>query len=248
MLIVNNLYKYFDGIKALDDFSTRIKPNHITGLIGPNGAGKTTLFNVITGFIAAEKGEILLKNKSIIDYPSYKITRSGIARTFQKLRLINQMTVLDNLMLSYPVQPGEQICNVFFKNKEVKSVEAQNKKRSLALLEYAGIIEKKDDLAGNLSFGQQKLLSIICCLATDAELLLLDEPIAGINPEMAKKILSILEELPNKNKTVIIIEHDMNFIKDICDTVIFMDAGRKICEGTPDQVLNDDRVIEAYLD
>jgi len=248
MLKINNLTKYFDGIIALDDFSTRIKPNQITGLIGPNGAGKTTLFNVITGFIAAEKGEILLKENPILDYPSYKITKAGIARTFQKLRLINQISVLENLLLSFPNQPGEQITNVFFKNKAVKSVESQNRKRALELLEYAGLADKKDDPAGNMSYGQQKLLSIICCLATDADLLLFDEPIAGINPEMTKKILSIIEELPKKNKTVVIIEHDMNFIKDICDTVIFMDAGKKICEGTPDQVLNDKRVIEAYLD
>ena len=110
------------------------------------------------------------------------------------------------------------------------------------------MLKKKNDLANDLSYGQQKLLSIMCCLASDAELFLFDEPIAGINPEMINKILSIIQDLPKKNKTVIVIEHDMNFIKDICDTVIFMDAGKKICEGTPDEVLNDERVIEAYLD
>ncbi|NOR45791.1 MAG: ATP-binding cassette domain-containing protein, partial [Candidatus Delongbacteria bacterium] len=177
-----------------------------------------------------------------------KIVKIGISRTFQNLRLIRQITVLENILLAFPNQSGENLRNVFFRNKKVKSEESINQTKALELLEYARLLEKKNDLANDLSYGQQKLLSIMCCLASDAELFLFDEPIAGINPEMINKILSIIQDLPKKNKTVIVIEHDMNFIKDICDTVIFMDAGKKICEGTPDEVLNDERVIEAYLD
>lgn len=248
MIIINDLNKHFNGIKALDDFSTSIKHNEIIGLIGPNGAGKTTLFNVITGFLDSDNGEIIFNDKLINNYPAHKIVKTGISRTFQNLRLIRQITVLENILLAFPNQSGEHLRNVFLRNKKVKSDESENETKALELLEYAGILDKKNDLANDLSYGQQKLLSIICCLASDAELFLFDEPIAGINPEMINKILSIIQDLPKKNKTVIVIEHDMNFIKDICDTVIFMDAGKKICEGTPDEVLNDKRVIEAYLD
>jgi len=180
--------------------------------------------------------------------PSYKIARSGISRTFQILRLIKQITVIENILLACENKPGEHIRGIFFQSGKMKRIEKQNREKALGLLEYAGILDKQNELADNLSYGQQKLLSILCCLATDAKLLLFDEPIAGINPEMAEKILKIIKELPGKGKTVMIIEHNMNVIKDICNRVIFMDAGKKIAEGTPDEVLNDPRVIESYLD
>ena len=248
LLQIRNLNKSFEGIKAVDDLSLEIYHNETIGLIGPNGAGKTTLFNVITGFLKEDSGNILFLDKNTNKMPSYKIARLGISRTFQILRLIKQITVIENILLACENKPGEHIRGIFFQSGKVKRIEKQNRGKALGLLEYAGILDKQNELADNLSYGQQKLLSILCCLATDAKLFLFDEPIAGINPEMAEKILKIIKELPGKGKTVMIIEHNMNVIKDICNRVIFMDAGKKIAEGTPDEVLNDPRVIESYLD
>ena len=248
LLKIRNCNKHFDGITALDDFSCDINKNEIVGLIGPNGAGKSTLFNVITGFIPIDSGKIDFNNYSISKKTPSKINNYGISRTFQDLRLIRQMTVMDNILLSFKNQPGEHLENVFFRNKKVKKIESENKKKASDLLKHAGISEKANDPANDLSYGQQKLLSIICCLASDAELLLLDEPIAGINPSMIENILSIITELPGKGKSVILIEHNMDAISQVCKRVIFMDAGKKISEGPTEQVRNDPKVIEAYLD
>jgi ABC-type branched-subunit amino acid transport system ATPase component len=245
---IQSLSKRFNGIVALVDFSCAVADREILGLLGPNGAGKTTLFNVLTGLLPPDSGSADFKGDALIGRPVHKIANLGIARTFQNLRLIRRITVLENVMLCFKNQPGENLFNVFFRPGLCKRHEAGIREKALALLEKAGLSEKANDLADNLSYGQQKLLSILCCLAADAELLLLDEPVAGIAPEMAERILAIIAALPKQGKSAIVIEHDIDALKSIAHRMIFMDAGRKICEGTPDQVLNDPRVIEAYLD
>lgn len=247
MLKVSNLIKNFDGVTALKNFSFELNEREILGLIGPNGAGKTTFFNVVSGFINQDSGRISFNGIDISKLSSHKIVSSGISRTFQDLRLIRQIPVIDNILLSFNHTKGENIYNILFNKHSWMQIEENDIQRAFELLDYAGIKEKAYGLANDLSYGQQKLLSLICCLAADAKLFLLDEPIAGINPEMREQILNIISELPSKGKSAVIIEHDMDFVERICDKVIFMDMGEKISEGTAEEVRNDPKVIEAYL-
>ena len=248
VLEVSGLSKSFDGVRALVEFSCGLRQGEILGLIGPNGAGKTTLFNVVTGFIPPDRGQVVLKGSDITGVAPYKLANRGIARTFQNLRLVRQLSVLDNVLLSFREQPGESLGNVFFRWKKTRQHEAGNGTEATRLLEETGLAEKACDPADALSYGQQKLLSLVCCLAAKAELLLLDEPVAGIAPEMRERILGIIRDLPAKGKSVILIEHDLDAVRQTCDRVVFMDAGAKVSEGTPEEVRNDPKVIEAYID
>jgi len=248
VLTVQGLWKSFDGVRALEGFSCAVGRAEIVGLIGPNGAGKTTLFNVLSGFLPADRGNAVFRGISLTRRPAHEIARIGIARTFQDLRLIRQLSVLDNVMLSFKNQPGERLANVFFRPKACREQEAANWREALRLLEEIGLADKANDPAEGLSYGQQKLLSLVCCLAAKADLLLLDEPVAGIAPEMIERILTIIRRLPSEGKSVILIEHNLNAVMEVCDRVIFMDAGAKVSEGTPEEIRNDPKVIEAYLD
>ncbi|NES67634.1 MAG: ABC transporter ATP-binding protein [Okeania sp. SIO2D1] len=247
LLVVEGLCKHFAGVVALDDFSCVITRGEIVGLIGPNGAGKTTLFNAITGFLPLEAGTIHFQGVNLTHQSSAQIASLGIARTFQRLRLIGQISVLDNLLLAFPNQPGENLFNAVFRHQISQAQERLNREQAFHLLDEAGLADKAKVPANSLSYGQQKLLSLVCCLARDAPLLLLDEPVAGVAPHMVDQTLSIIHNLPNYSRSVIMIEHDMEAIEQVCQRLIFMDAGSKICEGSPQSVRNDSRVIEAYL-
>ena len=248
VLSVINVNKNFDGTVALDDFSLDVPKNSITGIIGPNGAGKTTLFNVITGFLPADSGRVVYNGKHLNGLKPYLISRLGMTRTFQQLRLITRMTVQDNVLLSFQNQAGEHLKNTFLFPGRVKEEERRNEEKATELLSFMGIEDKASDLAEDLSYGQQKMVSLACCLASGADLLLLDEPVAGINPETIDKILAVIAKLPEEGKTVVLIEHNMDAVMQVCHRVVFMDEGKKIVEGDPESVRNDPAVLKAYLE
>lgn len=248
ILNIKELNKHFEGILALNDFNLTIEEGTILGIIGSNGAGKTTLFNAISGFLQLDGGDIRYKDESILGYPSYQIARSGISRTFQDLRLIMKLTVLENVLLSMKDQTGENIFQALLNSKKIKKEEEENKDRARALLKKLALEGKEDDLAENLSYGQQKLLSLSCCLASKSDLLLLDEPVAGVHPEVAKKILEILKELKEKEgKTILLIEHDLEAMISVSDRVVVMDGGRNVIEGEYRNIINNPKFREVFL-
>ncbi len=246
-LEIRDLNYSIEGIKAVRNFTNVIESGQIVGLIGPNGAGKTTLFNIVTGVLKPDAGLIEFKNKQIQGLPPFKIAQAGISWTFQNIRLIKQISVMDNLLLAFHNQPGENLLRVFLNWKKCKESENVNRNRAVELLKYVNLMDLSNYLAGDLSYGQQKLLNIICCLATDAELLLLDEPLSGIAPEMIEKILSVMADIPHSGKSIFFIEHNLDAVMQICDKVIFMDNGLVVSSGNPEEVRNNPNVIKAYL-
>lgn len=246
MLEVANLEKRFGGVRAVHDCDFTVEEGSITALIGPNGAGKTTVFNLITGLIRPDKGSIVFRGEPLIDLEPHEIFAQGIARTFQMLRIFPKLTALENLMLAHH-GAAEGIFDRLFRPRLVGDEERSRTKRALEYLELVGLTEKKGFRAGDLSYGQQKLLDIARCLATEADLILLDEPVAGVNPVLREKIKKLLEKLKGQGRTILLIEHDMHFVMGMSDKVVVLDHGEEIAIGTPDKIKNDARVIKAYL-
>jgi ABC-type branched-subunit amino acid transport system ATPase component len=240
------LRKSFDGVRALADVTLEFPSSGIVAIIGPNGAGKTTLINVLTGFLRADSGRSFLGARELTGLAPHKIARFGIGRTFQDLRLINLVSVLENVMLARPNQKGERLLPALFRFG-VAIEEKRNHEEAMRLLRFVGLADKANELAGELSYGQQKLLTLACCLATEARILLLDEPVAGVHPEMVEKILVLLSELRGQGKLVVFIEHDIAAVRQVADQVMVMDEGRIIAQGEPAEVLERPEIIEAYV-
>mgnify|MGYP003974687329 FL=1 len=240
VLQTKNLTKRFDGINAVNNLSIDVEKGKITSIIGPNGSGKTTLINLLSGMIKIDDGVVSFNgSKELSKIQPYQVGFYEVTRTFQEVRLFEQMTVLDNILV---VLTERNVFNSLFeKHKQYHLKKAQE------VLEKIGLWEKRDQLAVNLSYGQRKLLEIARILAMKAEIILLDEPFAGLFPEMVKIVSGIIKELKQKGKTVILIEHNMDLIRELSDHVFVMDEGKLLAEGEPHKVLEKREVVEAYL-
>jgi branched-chain amino acid transport system ATP-binding protein len=248
ILEVEDVTKAFDGVRAVNRCNLSVRRGTITGLIGPNGAGKTTLFNLITGFLKPTGGRILFRGERIDGLPPHRIFHRGIVRTFQIPRELKTMTVLENLMLVPPDQAGEQIWNPWLFAFRVSRQERRIYEKALQILEFVDLIHLRDDYAGNLSGGQKKLLELARTLMCDPEMILLDEPGAGVNRVLMRKLVENIETLRRDlGITFFVIEHDMDLVTRLCNPVIVMSQGERLAEGSPEEIKQDERVLEAYL-
>jgi branched-chain amino acid transport system ATP-binding protein len=245
---VRDLVKHFGGIRAVDAATLTVEERSITALIGPNGAGKTTLFNVVTGFYRPERGEVSYRGTSIFGERPYAIARRGMVRTFQITKALAAMPVIDNMMLAAPDQPGERLLNAIFRPGATRRREREVRAEAMELLEVFNLARLADAYAGTLSGGQRKLLELARALMTRPRLVLLDEPMAGINPTLGRRLLDHMQQLrAEQGVTFLFIEHDMEVVMNHSDRVIVMAEGRVIADGAPHEVRSDPAVIDAYL-
>jgi neutral amino acid transport system ATP-binding protein len=248
LLQVQEVVKRFGGIRAVDGATFDVASGTITALIGPNGAGKTTLFNVITGFYRGDRGAVAFGNIPIFGRPPHAVARLGMVRTFQITKALARMPVIDNMMLAAPDQPGEKLRNLVFRPGASRRRETAVRDEAMEVLRLFDLERLAGEYAGTLSGGQRKLLELARALMTRPRMLLLDEPMAGINPVLSRRLLDRIQELrTSRGMTFLFIEHDMEVVMEHSDRVIVMAEGRVISEGAPDDVRVDPRVIDAYL-
>ena len=248
MIEIEGLSKRFGGIVAVDGCSLRIEPGTITGLIGPNGAGKTTLFNIVAGFMQPTSGHVRLEGRDITGVPPHRLFHMGLVRTFQIPHEFSRMTAIENLMVVPPGQSGESIANSWFRWARVKGEEREVRRKALAALEMLNLHHVRDELAGNLSGGQKKLLDLGRTMMTEAKVVLLDEPGAGVNRTLLGQLAEFIRRLNReRGYTFCIIEHDMDLIAQLCDPIIVMAEGKVLGRGTMAEIRANPAVREAYL-
>jgi len=243
----SDISKKFGGIVAVDDFSFCVEKGEVVSIIGPNGAGKTTVFNMITGIYPLDTGSIVFNGESIGDKTPRHIVKGGISRTFQNIRLFKNMKVLENVLIGAHTKTNYSLFDSTFRTGRYRKAEDEQIINSLMLLKEVGLYDRKDDYASNLPYGDQRKLEIARAIATGAQLLLLDEPAAGMNPKESEELMDFIRYLKSRKYTILLIEHDMSVVMSISDRIYVLDHGKPIAEGLPNEIANNERVIEAYL-
>ena len=247
MLKLTNISKRFGGLTVLQDVSFEVPSGKVFGLIGPNGAGKTTVFNLITGLLAPSGGTITLQGESLLGVAPHLITRRGLARTFQNIRVFKDMTLLDNVVVGMHSHLNYGVPAWLFSLPAYRAQEKAARDKARELLGWVGLAAKASDIADNLSYGDQRKLELARALATAPKVLLLDEPVAGMNTGEKVELMGVITEIAKRGFTVFMIEHDMRFVMGLCERIAVLNFGKIIAEGTPDEIKNNPDVIEAYL-
>jgi branched-chain amino acid transport system permease protein len=247
VLAARGLRKRFGGIEAADDLSLALPAGKVTALVGPNGAGKTTVFNLLTGFVTPDAGTVVLQGQDATGLKPWQRVRSGVARTFQDVRVFEHMTVLDNVMVAIPRQPGERLGPLFCAPFRVAEAELRNREKALGYLRFVGLAERAHEMVSSLAFGEQKLIALARVIATEADVLLLDEPASGVDLYWVERMQELIRQLAAAGKTICIIEHNLEVVTAIADHVYFMEAGRIIAEGHSRALMADPRLAEIYF-